>query len=266
MQGLGWEQLIPVLGAGFLAGLIDSIGGGGGLISVPAFLAAGVPPVLLLGTNKSMAGTGSGVAVFRYARAGLLPRMPKRDWIALVLISVVCGALGAAISTLPWFLDHLRIWIPVLLLAVMFFLVKRWFWDERRVKGSEIFHGTTQDLQPLRNPWTRAAIGGIAGYDGLFGPGTGTFFLSFLERCGLRTLNANAVTKVLNLGSNAGALLYFGLHGRVLWPMGLAAAGTFMLGNYIGSGLVLRSGQVLVRVTVVVMTSLVLIKYAWSWV
>lgn len=250
----------PLFLSAFAAGFVDSIGGGGGLISIPAFLAAGVPYPLLLGTNKAMAGFGSIVAVTRYARAGLLPSLGMRTWAPLLVIACGAGAMGALISTLPFVLQNLRFLIPVLLFSVMAYLVRKWFW-----KGpAEALRGASRISDEVRfqDPLNRAGIGLIAGYDGLFGPGTGTFFLSFLERSGMETVRANAVTKVLNLGSNLGALVFFAVHSRILWPVGLACAVTFMAGNYTGAGLVLKKGQALVRVTVVAMTLLMFLKYA----
>ncbi len=103
-------------------------------------------------------------------------------------------------------------------------------------------------------------IGVIATYDGLLGPGTGTFFLSAFERLGLRTITANAMTKIFNLASNVGALLWFASQGRLIWTLGLPAAGFYLCGSYLGSGLVLRRGQKLVRLVVLLSSSALLIK------
>lgn len=246
------------------AGVVDAIAGGGGLVSVPAFLAAGVPIPLLLGTNKLMACVGSTVALYRYQRGGLIPRLSRRTWLVLITTSIGFSALGALISQLPWVLDRLRILIPILLLSVMAFLVRRWFFSDKEERGSRQDPDSERSLGAGSPLSTRAWVSAISAYDGLFGPGTGTFFLSMLESRGFTTMTANALTKVFNVSSNIGALVFFIVQGKLLWGVGLSAAAAYMVGNYVGSGLVLKRGEALVRLTVLTMTSLMLLKYAWS--
>lgn len=254
------SQSWPVVIAGFFAGFVDAIGGGGGLISVPAFLAVGVPYPLLLGTNKGMAATGASVAAIRYARAGIMPKARKLTWFVLAGSAILAGAIGAAISELPIVLENLKYLVPILLVAVMAYLLKRWFWDERY--GSVAVEKRSELV--MESVPTQVGVATIAGYDGVFGPGAGTFFLSFLEKRGLGTVQAIAATKVFNLGSNIGALAFFASTSRVLWPVALMAAIGFMGGNYVGSGIVLQRGKSVVRLTVIVATSLLLVKQAWS--
>lgn len=256
------DTTIALMTAGLVAGLVDSMGGGGGLISVPAFLAAGVPPHFLLGTNKAMAGTGATVAAIRYARAGFMPKYSRRDWMILVVLCAFASILGAAISMLPAVIDHIKAWLPFVLVGVMAFLGKRWVLDEAHRKLKKL---AKPDRHPHPPRWPeRAALACIAGYDGLFGPGTGAFFLTYLERHGYGTVTANALTKVLNLSSNVGALLGFAISGRILWGPAALAATTFMLGNFIGSGIVIKKGQIWVRVFVLFSTTLLLVKYLRS--
>ena len=251
-------QYWPVLLASALAGFVDSIGGGGGLLTVPALLNAGIPPALLLGTNKGMATFGSTAALIRYARAGLLPRLSKKDWF-LIFFGVVCvSALGAFFSTLPVVVNNLRIFIPILQIFVLVFLVHRWFFHTSQI-------AIDNNPQALRQPSTLTGIALIGAYDGLFGPGTGTFFLSLLERAGFSTLHANALTKVLNFASNLGALILFVSFGKVIWPLSIAGAATYLFGNYCGAGLVLKKGQTAVRFVVIFSTVVMLLRSVYYY-
>lgn len=260
----GYESIVLLLSAA-AAGVVDAIAGGGGLISIPAFLTAGVPIPLLLGTNKCMACVGSTVALWRYQRGGLMPRLAPRTWALLIAMSIGFSTIGALVSQLPWVLERLRFLIPLLLVSVMAFLVHRWFLASRGGLRSELNAPDAEAvLGPGATPGTRGWIAAISTYDGLFGPGTGTFFLSMLESRGFSTMTANALTKAFNVSSNMGALVYFVVQGKVLWATGLSAAAAYMVGNYVGSGLVLKRGQGLVRITVLTMTSLMLLRYAWS--
>lgn len=269
-----------LLGAG-MAGLVDSMGGGGGLISAPALLMTGIHPSFILGTNKSMSTLGSVAALVRYTRAGLLPSLPPATWLRLAFIACVAGVAGAAFSTLSFIVSNLRFLIPILLACVMLFIIKRWWWDEKKLtraknsfdeSATRCAPSTSPPSEPtpsaraptetLVTPRTQGWIGVIAGYDGVFGPGTGTFFLSLFEKAGFSTLQANAITKVFNFSSNIGALCYFSINGHVMWALGLSGAGFYLIGNYLGAGLVLKRGQGIVRVAVCTMTSLLIIKFA----
>ena len=251
--------LAGLLTAGFVAGLVDAMGGGGGLISVPAFLAAGVPPTWVLGTNKAMAFSGGLVSLIRYARAGFMPKFPRREWIMLITLCVVTSAMGAAVSTLPAVVENIKAWLPVMLVAVMAFLSKRWIYDEIQHKIRKTKPIQRDPKAPTHG--TRAAVGAIACYDGLFGPGAGSFFLTYLEKHGYKTVTANALTKVLNLSSNVGALAWFAISGRILWLTGLLMACAFMAGNFLGSGIVIKRGPGWVRVLVLTSTTLLLVKF-----
>lgn len=251
----------PVLVASAMAGFVDSIGGGGGLLTVPALLSAGVPAPMLLGTNKGIAALGSTAALTRYARAGLMPAFTRAEWIWSCALIVCMAALGAGVSTLPWVLENLRVLVPILQMAVLAFLAKRWFFSPRTHRTLEAGSPTPPRLRSA-STWSAAAA--VGGYDGLFGPGTGTFFLSLFERAGLPTINANALTKVFNFSSNVGALIVFALLGRVIWPLSLCGAALYLLGNYLGAGVVIRNGQAVVRAVVIVTSLALLGRSLWT--
>jgi uncharacterized membrane protein YfcA len=261
----------PLFVAAAIAGLVDSIGGGGGLITIPTLLNLSVPAPLLLGSNKCVSTLGSLPAVLRYRRAKLLPDLPRAHWVRLFIGAALFATCGAWLSQQKLILDNLHFMVPFLLFIVMGFMLKRWYWDERKMK--RIATLGPEDIDPVRpiqlalkRPMARTGIAGIALYDGLFGPGTGTFFLSLFESLGLKTISANAITKIFNLASNVGAIIWFGLHGKLIWPLGLSGALFYLCGNYIGAGLVLRRGQGLVRAVVLLATSGLLIKHLLRYV
>jgi uncharacterized membrane protein YfcA len=224
--------------AAFLAGFVDSIAGGGGLITVPAMLIAGIPPLQTLGTNKVQSVFGAASATLAYARKG---HVRLREQLPMALAAVMGGALGAALATLvPGRI--LQAIMPVLLVAIaLYFAFKPNLSDvdtHRRI--TPFAFGLT--LVPL-----------IGFYDGVFGPGTGSFLmLSFVTLAGFGMLKATAHTKLLNFGSNLGALVIFASFGATLWKIGLSMGACQFLGAQLGSRLAMRIGAKLIRPLLVV--------------
>ncbi|RYI13990.1 MAG: hypothetical protein EON48_12185, partial [Acetobacteraceae bacterium] len=196
--------------AAFLAGIIDSIAGGGGLISVPALLLAGASPVEALATNKLQGTFGSGTAMLTYARAG---HVRLQDQLGMAAISAVFGALGALVAHLMP-AEVLRVIMPVVLIGVAgFFALKPGLSDDSRAER----------IRPAVFAVTAVPL--IAAYDGFFGPGTGSFFMmGFVLLAGYGVLKATAHTKMLNFASNIGSLLVFVFSGATWWWIGLAMA------------------------------------------
>ncbi|MDB6134371.1 MAG: hypothetical protein JWM59_2614 [Verrucomicrobiales bacterium] len=244
--------LILLACAGFAGGLIDAVAGGGGLITVPALLAAGLPPQLALGTNKMQSACGTLLAVVRYARAGLLksPGIP-----VAAVCSGLAGAAGAwAVSIAPP--EVLRLVIPWLLAAVaVYTMLNRRF-------GQEARHA----VMPVG---VFAIAGGLllGFYDGFFGPGTGSFWtVGLVSLLGLDLRHATGYTKTVNLASNLGALALFAAHGAVHPPIAAAMIAGQLLGARLGSGLVIRRGAAFIRpvfLTVVMALTLKLLVDAW---
>ncbi|MBI1839245.1 MAG: TSUP family transporter [Verrucomicrobia bacterium] len=222
-----------LLGAGLLAGFVDSIAGGGGLITLPALLWAGMPPSLALGTNKLQASFGATVACFRYMRGGLIQRPGLILGLAL---SFAFAALGGYWVTR---VDARRLgpFIPLVLLAVGIYT---WLKPE-----------LGRETRPPRMPM--AAFAGLFGvalgfYDGSFGPGTGSFWMTACVLCrGMDFAAAAGFTKVMNLASNLGALAIFAWAGEVDYANGLLMAAGQLVGASLGSGVVLRRGAAFVR-------------------
>jgi hypothetical protein len=250
--------MILVLIAAFFAGLVDAMGGGGGLFTTPALLLAGVPLPLVLGTNKVIGTFGSLAAIFRFRRARLLSGHKTRaQWIGKTSIILIAASGGAYASTYEGVTNHLNEILPPILLIILLILVKKWFFSGATPRKSTSGSGMTREI-PSKMGYFPLSIIGF--YDGLFGPGTGIFFLSYLERLGFQTQVANAIAKIFNLASNVGALIFFGLFQRVDWRLGLCGAGCYLVGNFIGAGFVLKSGHKLIRVTIVVVILLTVLK------
>jgi len=225
--------MLLLFAAAFFAGFVDSIAGGGGLITVPAMLIAGIPPLQTLGTNKVQSIFGAASATIAYARQGHV-HLPSQ--LLLGLMAVGGGALGAALATvLPS--DILRGMLPFLLVAIaLYFALKPNLGDiERHHRMSKAMFGLT--LVPL-----------IGFYDGAFGPGTGSFFmLAFVTLAGYGLLKATAHTKLLNFGSNLGSLAVFASFGVILWKIGLLMGVGQFLGAQAGSRVAMRSGAKIIK-------------------
>ncbi len=209
--------------AAFLAGIIDSIAGGGGLITVPALLLAGLPPVQALGTNKVQGAFGAGTAALAYARRG---HVDLRSQALPALLSAAAAFAGSTLVPLiPT--DSFRLILPVILIGVaLFFALKPGLSDADR----------HQRLTPAL--FTAAFVPAIAFYDGLIGPGTGSFFMiGFVLLSGYGVLKATAHTKLLNFASNIGSVAAFTLIGAPLWKLGLAMGLAQIAGAQLGSHL-----------------------------
>jgi uncharacterized protein len=237
---LPWTSVAALMLVALVAGFIDSIAGGGGLLTVPAALIAGLPQVEALATNKLQSSFGSFSATLTFARAGRIDFRRALPWVFFTFIGALLGAL--AVQSLP--VEALRIGLPALLIGVaLFFLLSPRLRDEDvRARLSPMAFG------PL--------IGGSIGfYDGVFGPGTGSFFmLGFVLLLGYGVLRATAHTKLLNFTSNIAALLVFLVGGHVNIPLGLAMGLGQFFGARLGARMAIRSGARLIRPLLVIVS------------
>jgi len=241
--------LVGLCATAFFAGAVDAIAGGGGLLTVPALLATGLPPALVLGTNKGQSVFGSAAALVQYARAGLVHRR-RAPW------AFVLGAAGAALGARLVTLLPPAVLRPVvlgLLLAAASLLLAR---------PSLASEAPRTARAPALAPLFALAMGV---YDGFFGPGTGTllvtgFVLLFGE--GLREASANA--KVVNFASNLAALALFASRGVVVWELALPMAAAQVVGGWTGARLATRQGDGLVRRLLVVVSVGLVAKLAWD--
>lgn len=251
-----WTYDISPLGhlaallAGLVAGFIDSIAGGGGLITVPAFLAIGLPPHLALGTNKLGSTMGVLTALARYRGGGLVR---VRNWIG----AMTCTAIGATAGTLliqrlsADFLDWL---IPVLLLAILIYTL-----------GSPDL-GARPSRERLQRRLFQILFGlGLGFHDGFFGPGTGAFWaVALVTLAGLDLRRATGATKVMNATSNVVALVFFALGGKVVVTVGLAMGAGQIIGAALGSQQVLKRTPGFVRWFLIGSVTLTLGRMIWQ--
>ena len=235
--------LIFLFFAAFLAGFIDSIAGGGGMITIPAMLLAGIPPLQTLGTNKLQSLFGAGSATIAYARAG---HVRLAEQLPMAALSALGGVFGALLATVvPG--DVLKMFMPFLLVAIaIYFGLKPNIGDVDKHRRMSVFLFTVT-VVPL-----------IGFYDGVFGPGTGSFFmLAFVTLAGFGVLKATAHTKLLNFGSNVGAFAVFVFYGVILWKVGLAMGAGQFLGAQAGSRVAMKAGVKVIK-PLLVFTSIAL--------
>ena len=243
-------ELLIVTLASLLAGFVDSIVGGGGLILLPALFAVfpTTQPATLFGVNKGASVWGTAVATVQYAR-----RVDMR-WPVLLPAAGVGFAGSLAGAWLVTLVDgsFLRKGLPFILLAVLAYtLVKK---DLGRTHAPR-FSGAKEAL-------VACSIGGVLGfYDGFFGPGTGSFFVFlFVRWLGYDFLNASASAKLLNTATNLAALGLFAYKGHVWWHFALTMAVANVIGSVLGTRLALKHGSGFVRIVFIVVVSALIFK------
>ncbi len=236
--------------AGFGGGLIDAIAGGGGLITVPALLAVGLPPQIALGTNKLQSSCGTALAVWHYARAGLM----RTKWLWLAVLLSLTASIGGALAVSYLNKDLLKKLIPWLLAAVAVYTARN------RHFG----------IKPGKK-WLPAAVFavlfGIAlgFYDGFFGPGTGSFWtIGLVGLLGLDLRHATGYTKAVNLASNLGSLGVFLALGSVHFPVAAVMIAGQIIGARLGSGLVIRKGASFIRPVFLCVVAAMTLKLMWD--
>jgi len=251
---LGSYWIYPFLFCtGIAAGLIDSIAGGGGLITLPVALAVGMPPKIALGTNKFQSSFGSFTATYYYVKHGIVGIRQARLGIVFTLIGAAAGAWGVQHVNSD-ILSHV---IPFLLLAIVIYtLLSPKFGNvdkHPRISSSLFF----------------IVAGLLLGfYDGFFGPGVGSFWaMAFVFWCGMDLTKATGATKLMNFTSNIVSCIIFLAGGFVWFGAGLAMAAGEIIGARIGSHMVIRKGTSLIRpiyITIVVATTLKLLYSTYS--
>ena len=245
-----WLIVCPLV---FLGGLIDAVAGGGGLITLPAYLIAGLPAHMASGTNKCGNAFGTVLATGRFLKRG-----------DVHIPSAAAGAAGALVGA--WLGVQINLVMPeqmlyYVMLAVVpvmavFLLLKRDFGQEDR--SGELSRGQLMAMA--------AGIGLIiGGYDGFFGPGAGTFLmLAFTGLCRFDLLTASGNTKVANSASNLASLVTFAIAGKVMWAVGIPAALCGIAGNYLGSSLALKGGAKVIRPMFFVVLTLLLARLIYG--
>ena len=247
-------ELLVVSLASLLAGFVDSIVGGGGLILVPALFATfpTTHPATLFGTNKGASVWGTAIATVQYSQRVQMP------WPALLPAALVCfvTSLGGAWLVTVVSPEYLRKALPVVLLMVLAYTLAK---KQLGRLHAPRFTGSRETL-------VASAIGAIIGfYDGFFGPGTGSFFVFLLVRLmGYDFLHASAGAKLLNTASNLAALGLFALKGHVWWHFVLAMAIANVLGSLAGTHLALKHGTGFVRGVFILVVSALILKTGYD--
>ena len=241
-----WVVLLIGVGV-FCAAFMDAIGGGGGIISVPVYLLAGLPTHNALGTNKLSSCLGTAASTLRYIKNGFV------DW-PLAVPSVVFALVGAHFGTrLQLMVDeaYLKYMLLLVLPVVAFILLKQKSFPENR--GEMAFSLRAAIV------WSASLVIGL--YDGFYGPGTGTFLLLIfcnLAKLDLRSASGNV--KIVNFSSNIGALATALAAGTVLVPVGLIAAVFSIAGHYLGAGVTIKNGAKIVKPVIFLVLGLLAVK------
>ncbi|GGL51154.1 TSUP family transporter [Planomonospora parontospora] len=248
---IGQIVLLMVAAAG--AGWIDAVVGGGGLVQLPALLVAGVPPIQAMATNKFSSVFGTASAAVTYA---LTTKIDKRVAVPAGLAAVLLSGLGAsAVSLISK--DALIPLVMAVLVGVALFVTFR------------PALGTRPQPQLGTPARTLTAIGvtgvGIAFYDGIIGPGTGTFLIiAFTVILGMDFVDGSAHSKIVNFCTNVGALLVFGFQGEVLWLLGLGMAACNIAGAQLGARMALRRGAKFVRIVLLCVVAAMVAKLGYD--
>lgn len=228
-------EFLIVCPLAFVAGFVDAIAGGGGLISLPAYIFAGLPVHLALGTNKLSSSMGTLIATARYAMKGYMVR-------AFVIVAVPCALAGScAGSNVALIADDgiLKAFMLIALPFIAFFVL--------RTPDLDAF--SRVEIPRNRALAITAAIALVVGfYDGFYGPGTGTFLLLSLTALAHQEIRtAQGTTKAINISTNLAALSVFLLNGSVLLPLGLAAGAFNIVGNWLGASSFIGRGSAVAR-------------------
>lgn len=255
VTGLPFDILILVLlaVAGAFAGFVDSIVGGGGLISVPAMLLTNLPPSMALGSNKLSSIFGAGSASITFLRNQMVDFSLVRKLLPFTFIGSMIGTL-AVVSLPPLYVKPI---IIVLLVCVTLFVVFKKDWG--KINRTSAVAGKALYI-------CMAFALGIGVYDGFIGPGTGTFLIMGFIFTGFDFLHASANAKILNFTSNLASLIVFFYLGHVNIKYGLATGVGQIIGAYLGSHLAIAKGSSLVRVVFLSVTTVMLLKLVYDYV
>ncbi|MEV0388845.1 TSUP family transporter [Nonomuraea sp. NPDC050643] len=247
------EQVLLLLTAAAGAGWVDAVVGGGGLLQLPAVLMTGMPTIEAMATNKLSSVFGTTSAAVAYARSTKVDREVAIPGAALAVVCAGLGAWAAASITA----DVLRPAVMVVLLAVAAFVTLR-----PAMGAVPVPHLRTR-------PRVAAAVAtggvGIAFYDGIMGPGTGTFLIiAFTTILGLDFVSASASAKIINIGTNVGALVVLGSQGHVQWAIGLGMAVCNVAGAQFGARMALKRGAAFVRIVLLCVVAAMVLRLGWQ--
>lgn len=241
------EVILMLTAVAAVAGFIDAIAGGGGLLTIPAMLLANIPPVLTLGTNKLQAASGALTASITMIKKRVVSPSKMKLAIAGAFIGSVLGTIAVQMSP-PDMLEKL---IPFLIAAIGIYTLFAPSLGEVEVEP-----------RVSESTWQRVVAPLIGFYDGYVGPGTGMFFaLGNVALRGRQIIAATGAAKVLNLSTNIASLIFFIIGGNVLWKVGLAMMVGQTIGAYAGSHMVVKGGSKIIRPVIVLVCLAMVTKY-----
>jgi uncharacterized membrane protein YfcA len=251
MENLSFDMIAFLMAAGFIACFIDSVVGGGGLISVPALMLTGLPPVVVLGTNKMASVMGSFTSVMSFLRSGKVDRELIKY---LFPLSVLGSALG--VYTVQFIPPHfLKPLVIVLLVLVTLYSLLRKNWGE-----TSTYTGLTD-----KTVWLSGIIAFVLGfYDGFFGPGTGSFLLFAFLLVGFDFVTASGNARALNFGSNIAAVIVFGLMGSINYYYAIPMGSGMIIGALAGTRMAITKGATYVRPLFISVSALLIGKQLWD--
>jgi len=242
-----YQQLLIACPLVFLAGFVDSIAGGGGLISLPAYYLAGLPPHFALGTNKLSSSIGTIFSTATYVREGFVYKKIIPVSIAGALIGSWIGAQCAMLID-----ERFIRWIMIILVPVIAVFI---------VLKKDLFVPDERDLSDKKEQIITATIALTIGwYDGFFGPGAGMFImLAFISILKLNPVTASGNAKIVNLCSNIAAAVAFAVGGKVIYMLALPCALFSILGNMLGARLTIKNGAKIIKPVMLVVVFILLI-------
>jgi len=245
-----YDMMFMLFTVAVFAGFIDTLAGGGGLLTIPALILTGMPPLLALGTNKFQAFIGSGTA-------SLMMLRKRKVTFVEVKYLMLMAFIGSAVGTVcVQFIDValLNFVIPIVLLLIgiyFIFMPKASEIDPKPKMGEKIYRYT--------------AVPFIGFYDGMFGPGTGSFLsLSAIALRGIELIKATAMAKTMNFATNLGSVCIFLIYGQVIFSIGVLMMIGQALGAYIASHFLLKINPLHLRILVILICFIMLIKYSFQ--
>lgn len=248
-----WSILLIIIFFGFLAAFIDSVAGGGGLIAIPALLSTGMPPVQALATNKLASSFGSLTSSLRFLRGR---HVDLKVVIRLFPVSVVVSMLGALLAVhMPG--ELLKPLVLVILVVVLIYTLIKKDWGQ-------IERDNVLTVRKILYLIIFAVI--IAFYDGFMGGGTGSFLMFLMLFVGFDFLKSAGNAKVLNFGSNLGALVLFIIMGEVNYTYGLAMGASMIFGSWFGAQMAISKGVGYVKALFVIVTGALILKNIYDFI
>lgn len=243
---LTWQVLLVLALVALVAGFLDTLAGGGGLLTVPALLLAGIPPLQALGTNKLQGAAGTGMATYQVIRKRRVHWRDVRRPMLWAFAGSVAGSIGVQFLNA----DSLTVIIPVVLavIAAYFLFVPK-------------SHEPPPEPRMSDPAYEATVVPVIGAYDGAFGPGTGSLFaLSGVALRAKALVQSTAVAKTLNFATNVASLLVFAFAGQMLWAVGAVMIAGQLVGAYLGSHMLFRVKPLVLRILIVIMSLGMLIR------